>query len=84
MYYHLYHVIIIIFFVRVFTFCSYMLLLVIATCSLRVTCGGSLQNTMQIIILSSVLKSVRYDLGTLYVIARRRPGIKDQEQSMHV
>ena len=72
------------FFVRVFTFCSYILLLVIATYSLRVTCGGSLQNAMQINILSSVLNSVRYNLGTLYVIARRRPGMKDQEQSMHV
>ena len=72
------------FFVRVFTFCSYILLIVIATCSLRVTCGGSLQNAMQINILSSVLNSVWYNLGTLYVTARRRPGMKDQEQSMHV
>ena len=74
------------FFVLVFTFCSYILLLVIATCNLRVTCGGSLQNAMQINILSSVLNSVRYrpNLGTLYVIARRRPGMKDQEQSTHV
>ena len=54
--------------VRVFTFCSYILLLVIATCSLRVTCGGSLQNAMQINILSSVLNSVRYNLGTLYML----------------
>ena len=72
------------FFVRVFTFCSYILLLVIATCSLRITCGGSLQNAMQIDILSSVLNSVRYSMGTLYVIAPRGPGMKDQEQSMHV
>ena len=67
-----------------FTLCSYILLLVIATCSLKVTCGGSLQNAMQINILSSVLNSVRYNLGTLYVIAHRRPGMMDQEQSMHV
>ena len=67
-----------------FTSCSYILLLVIATCSLRVTCGGSLQNAMQVNILSSVLNSVRYNMGTLYVIAHRRPGMKHQEQSMHV
>ena len=67
-----------------FTCSSYILLLVIATCSFRVTCGGSLQNAMHINILSSVLNSVRYNLGTLYVIARRKPGMTDQEQSMHV
>ena len=50
------------FFVRVFTFCSYILLLVIATCSLRVTCGGSLQNAMQINSVFWVLYSIQYDI----------------------